>query len=145
MCNYLGDDRWEGCNPGPPQRFYKNGRLNYETWSNVDNQWHRVDGPAQTEYHPNGQIRVEVWLIKDEAHRLDGPAFITYYPSGAPCTESWYVNGEQLEPFHSPLELAKSCLAAFNKVPRNVLRYLKSRGVILSPQVRKNLKAAIEL
>ena len=50
----------------------------------MNNQFHRVDGPAII--YPNG---TQLWFINGNLHREDGPARI--FPDGQ---EEWYINGK---------------------------------------------------
>lgn len=57
---------------------------------------HRLDGPAQTLWHPNGNIYAISYRVNDLPHRLDGPADIAYFDDGSICDIQYYINGERI-------------------------------------------------
>lgn len=56
--------------------------------------WHRVDGPAYTEFDEEGFIKSEVWYHNDHIHRIGKPARITYSRSGQ-VHETYYLYGTE--------------------------------------------------
>jgi antitoxin component YwqK of YwqJK toxin-antitoxin module len=60
---------------------YDSGQI-YEEYYYVDNNRHRVDGPAWVRYFENGQIEEERYYLNGDLHRINGPASIRYYQSG---------------------------------------------------------------
>ena len=46
-------------------RYYENGQVSCEEWR-VNNQLHRVDGPANISYYKNAQVKYEEWHINDK-------------------------------------------------------------------------------
>jgi len=68
--------------------YYDNGNKQCETWC-LNNQHHRLDGPAYIEYYQNGSKRYEEWYVNNKIQRS-----IKYYLSGDKQIEKWYVNGK---------------------------------------------------
>ena len=54
---------------------------------------HRYDGPAITEYHDNGNPKLEIYYSHGVIHRDNGPAYITYYEDGQIYRCWWGQNG----------------------------------------------------
>ena len=55
----------------PVIEYWPNGNKQREQWF-FDNQYHRVDGPADILYYESGQVQREEWLFDSRLHREDG-------------------------------------------------------------------------
>lgn len=66
-----------------------------QKYKNEEGLLHREDGPAWSEYWPNGQLFFEYWLINGKYHR-DGdlPAITVWHEDGTKYKESWLTKGE---------------------------------------------------
>jgi antitoxin component YwqK of YwqJK toxin-antitoxin module len=76
----------------PERTYYDDGSIQDERWI-VNNELHRLDGPAYIWYNEDGSIYREQWFVNGELHRVDGPAYIWYYKNGSIGSEHWYING----------------------------------------------------
>lgn len=54
--------------------YYRNGKIKSIQYPDGKGKYHRKDGPAYVEYHLNGNIAKEVWMVNGLEHREDGPA-----------------------------------------------------------------------
>ncbi|MFP7696945.1 ArdC-like ssDNA-binding domain-containing protein [Trueperella sp. LYQ143] len=72
------------------REYWSEGQIWEEKWLDDDGQLHREDGPAFTEYTPEGQIVKQEWIRHGSAYREDGPALIYYLPDGKIIDEYWY-------------------------------------------------------
>ncbi len=57
--------------------------------------YHRDDGPAYIEYHPDGKKYIEIWYKDGKIHRDGGPASRWYNKDGNIVCEAWFLNGKQ--------------------------------------------------
>ena len=48
-------------------------------------------------YHKNGQKHFKQWLVNNEFHRVDGPACRIWYKTGEVVYDYWYFNDKILE------------------------------------------------
>lgn len=104
--------------------YYISGHPITMSWY-IDGKYHRLDGPAVISYFANNQLMMsEKWFVNGVLHRLDGPAAKHYLPSG----QHWYINGQRVQPFDNDIFLVRSCVHAFNAVPRSVRKFLKEKG-----------------
>jgi hypothetical protein len=74
--------------------YYNSGEIASEAYL-LDNNYHRLDGPAIIIYYLNGQICSESYYTNGVRHRLDGPAWILYDAFGKIIKENYYNNNEQ--------------------------------------------------
>ena len=74
-------DPFEASNFCAAGLFYVSGKKQRELWYLNDNN-HRIDGPADILYYESGKVDRECWYFDDIFHRVDGPALISYYKSG---------------------------------------------------------------
>lgn len=88
----------------PVIHSYENGTIRSISWYDDNGDSHCIDGPAQTEYWANGNIRWMVWNIHNEHHRTDGPAYIYYDEQGNLDGKYWYVNNVKIEDMNDWLE-----------------------------------------
>ena len=77
----------------PERKYYTNGQLRSESWTNEAGDWHRLDGPAFQGWRDNGRPLFQVWFINGRRHRLDGPAWQEWGTSGRLQSDTWYING----------------------------------------------------
>ena len=59
----------------------------------LNGKYHRIDGPAKTEWYENGNKKSEEWYLYDKLHRIDGMAYIEWGENGNKKIEKWYKNG----------------------------------------------------
>ena len=69
-----------------------------EFWHTAGGTGHysRTTGPAVRYWYESGYLKEEQWCLDNQLHRLDGPALIEYseeYP-GMKTYESWLVHGK---------------------------------------------------
>jgi antitoxin component YwqK of YwqJK toxin-antitoxin module len=75
----------------PESEYYQDGSIYRERWV-VNDELHRLDGPAFIWYNEDGSIKNEHWYVNGKNHRIDGPANITYNKDGSIEQEQWWVN-----------------------------------------------------
>jgi antitoxin component YwqK of YwqJK toxin-antitoxin module len=75
----------------PKRTYYDDGSIRHELWY-VNDELHRLDGPAAISYSKDGSIAHENWIVEDKHHRLDGPAAISYNKDGSIKYERWWIN-----------------------------------------------------
>ena len=69
----------------------KDGCFNYKP--------HKVDGPAEITYHPNGKVNDVRWYLNGKQHRTCGPADVKYRNDGIQINcETWYLDGKEYNP-----------------------------------------------
>ena len=81
----------------PTIRSFEDGTVRSITFWDKDGKSHRVNGPAQTEYWGNGNVRWMAWNIHNKQHRLDGPAYIYYDEQGNLDGKFWYAYGVKID------------------------------------------------
>ena len=65
-------------------------KIKFEKWL-LDNNLHRIDGPAEIRYYKNGNIYYEIYYVEGEKCRLDdGPIEIYYFENGECHFENYY-------------------------------------------------------
>ena len=74
--------------------WYPDGMLKIERWY-VDHDRHRTDGPAYLYWNDDGTLAAEEWWMDGKQHRTDGPARCLWYVNGMLYNEYWYLNGKQ--------------------------------------------------
>ena len=78
---------------GPAEsRYYQNGNIKEEEYLLKDN-YHRKNGPARILYYINKQVQYESYLLNNKLHRMDGPSRIWYYENGTIEKQEYYLNG----------------------------------------------------
>jgi hypothetical protein len=65
-------------------------------WLNDKGFYHRVDGPAYTEYDPKGILLIEEFLVNGVIHRTTGPAIILYHSNDSLTKKEFWVEGKFL-------------------------------------------------
>jgi antitoxin component YwqK of YwqJK toxin-antitoxin module len=75
----------------PIRGYYSDGSIRHERWY-VNDELHRLDGPADICYYEDGPIRYEQWFVNGELHRLGGAAWTLYNGDGSIMSEHWWVN-----------------------------------------------------
>ena len=88
----------------PQIYFFDDGMVKSISFWDKDGNSHRVNGPAQTEYWSNGNIRYIIWNIHNQHHRVDGPAYICYNEQGKLDGKFWYVNNVKIDDMDDWLE-----------------------------------------
>lgn len=78
------------------REYYDNGQLKYEQYYIEYNKLHRINGPAWSHWHSNGQLAFERYFINDKLHRLDGPAYRSWYSDGQLRHEYYYIDGKKI-------------------------------------------------
>ena len=71
------------------------GSVEWEAWWLNDN-LHREDGPAYTQYWQDGSVELESWWLNGKRHREDGPAWIQYRQDGSVEEEQWWLEDEKV-------------------------------------------------
>ena len=61
-------------------------------------QYHRANGPAIIRFHPNGNIRLEMYVINGKRHRTAGPAIVKYDETGVIKETSFWNKDREFEP-----------------------------------------------
>ncbi len=79
-------------NMNPVIKYYQNGKIKSELWL-INNEYHRLNGPAFQQWYKNGQIEYEGWYQNNKFHRTTGPAFQQWDSNGRLINEFWYKNG----------------------------------------------------
>jgi len=77
----------------PEVRYWLNGRRQSKIYR-VNNQPHRIDGPAVTRWHEDGNKESEIYLVNGVWHRIDGPARTWWDKNGNKQSEEYRINGE---------------------------------------------------
>lgn len=75
---------------------YANGLNVYDLWTDDNNQWHRIDGPAYCHWNSNGVLKFEIWCFHGAYHRDDGPALREWNRDGVLMSEKWWINGRDI-------------------------------------------------
>lgn len=78
------------------REYYGNGHISKEYFWDSINRRHREDGPAYTEYYPNGNKEYEAYYQNDLLHREDGPAQICYKYNGKIEKEYYWIKGTKI-------------------------------------------------
>lgn len=73
--------------------YYSNGNISCLAYFNIDEELHRVDGPAKVTYYYNNNVSAKEYYINGKLHRDDGPARVTYNENGNMIYESYYIEG----------------------------------------------------
>ena len=76
-------------------RYHINGRIRtkiYYSGPEIDDTWHRVDGPAYMQYNTEGILIEAAYYVDDILHRIDGPAIIDYHNNGNISSERYIVD-----------------------------------------------------
>lgn len=63
---------------------------------------HKEDGPANTEWYKNGQLKVEEWYKYRFPHNEYAPARIWWYENGRKSKEEWWKNGKKHRSIFEP-------------------------------------------
>lgn len=74
---------------------YAPKRLKSVHFKNEMGFFHRTDGPAQIEWHENGNLSVERYFVNGELHREDGPA-----------DQMWNAKGKAIRSDYVPVHVA---------------------------------------
>ena len=75
--------------------YWDNGNVRKE-WYQLNNNYHKMDGPVCIYYYKNGKIREEYYYLNGKSHRRDGPADIWYYENGNINREYYYLNDKEV-------------------------------------------------
>ena len=77
--------------------YYESGEPWIKEWY-LNDQLHRIDGPASIVYYLSGKVRFIEWWRNSKRHRTDGPAYIGRYETGEIYDCEWFLNGEEIYP-----------------------------------------------
>ena len=78
---------------GPAMQVSKDGKLRGEEWV-LNNELHRIDGPAYTSWHEDGTLKEIQWFRHNKLHRENAPAAQQWNKRGILRCSVWYYNGE---------------------------------------------------
>ena len=75
--------------------YYNYDRIRSDSWFDENGRYHRVDGPAHTEYFDTDVPCVyrEDYYIHGQLHRDDGPCCRVWNLMGTLCYEQWRDHG----------------------------------------------------
>lgn len=73
--------------------FYADGAVKSESWRDANGELDRLDGPALQEWHPNGILSDEEWLVGGVYDRANGPALRRWANDGRLREERWMLDG----------------------------------------------------
>jgi hypothetical protein len=72
----------------------------------IKGNYHRIGGPAYTEYGIDGRVEIEKWYVDNKLHREDGPATIAYDVNTREIVnQEFYLYGENLAEWMKENEL----------------------------------------
>ena len=77
--------------------YHENGNKRSEIW-HLNNQLHRIDGPAIQFQYEKGNKDCEFWYQNNNLNRLNGPAIQSWYKNGQKYIERWFENGKEIKP-----------------------------------------------
>lgn len=78
----------------PHREYHDNGLICIESYFGFSDHFHRLDGPAITEWDENGQKICEKYIIDDLYHREDGPAILRWHPDGSIRYHGYFFEDE---------------------------------------------------
>lgn len=76
--------------------YYYSGQKSCEEYFLKPFFYHRLDGPAFSEWFENGQKKCEIYFLDNRYHRTDGPAATYWTYDGSEKAEDYYLNGVRI-------------------------------------------------